>query len=41
MAIALPLWWSREWRGSLLAPMAAHAIHNAVVTLVGVAQFRT
>jgi membrane protease YdiL (CAAX protease family) len=41
MAVALPLWWSREWRGSLLAPMAAHSLHNAIVTLVGVAQFRS
>ena len=40
MAVAFPLVAAREWRGSLLAPVAAHAFHNALVTTVFVAAFR-
>jgi membrane protease YdiL (CAAX protease family) len=32
MAVSFPLCLAREWRGSLLAPMAAHAFHNGLVT---------
>jgi len=31
-AVAWPLAHAREWRDSLVAPMAAHALHNAIVT---------
>jgi membrane protease YdiL (CAAX protease family) len=33
MAVAWSLVQAREWRGSLLAPMAAHALNNAVATV--------
>jgi len=33
MAVAWSLVQAREWRGSLLAPMAAHAVNNAAATL--------
>jgi membrane protease YdiL (CAAX protease family) len=26
----------REWRGSLIAPMTMHALHNGTITLVSV-----
>ncbi len=32
-AVSFGLCHAREWRGSLLAPVAAHALNNAVVTL--------
>ena len=31
-AVAWPLVHAREWRDSLVAPMAAHAAHNAIIT---------
>lgn len=31
----------REWRGSLIAPMVAHALHNATLVMFGVLLFRT
>jgi membrane protease YdiL (CAAX protease family) len=33
-SVSLALSHAREWRGSLLAPMAAHALHNGVALLV-------
>jgi membrane protease YdiL (CAAX protease family) len=33
MSVAWPMVHAREWRGSLVAPMAVHAWHNALVTL--------
>lgn len=32
LAIAVPLSLAREWRGSLVAPMVAHAVNNAAAT---------
>lgn len=32
LALAIPFSLAREWRGSLLAPMTAHALNNAAVT---------
>ena len=35
MALAIGFAWLRHWRGSLVAPMTAHAIHNgAIMTLL-------
>jgi membrane protease YdiL (CAAX protease family) len=34
-AVAWPMVHAREWRGSLLAPMAVHAWHNGLATLAG------
>jgi membrane protease YdiL (CAAX protease family) len=33
MAVAWALVQAREWRGSLLAPMAVHALHNGMLTV--------
>ena len=35
-AVSWGLVHAREWRGSLLAPMVAHGIHNAAVTAVAI-----
>lgn len=31
----------REWRGSLIGPMVAHALHNATILTIGILVFRT
>jgi membrane protease YdiL (CAAX protease family) len=39
MAVAWAMVQAREWRGSLLAPVAAHSLNNAAVTLLAWLQF--
>jgi len=40
LAIAVPLSLAREWRGSLVAPMVAHAVNNAAATTLILAMVR-
>jgi membrane protease YdiL (CAAX protease family) len=38
--LGMTLSWIREWRGSLIAPMTAHAINNGVMLAMNVMLFR-